>query len=406
MAKTHVENIRYGEEIAQKSFLMLLGLVIIKALAGFTTGFVVLLADAVGSLTDVVALFASYIGLRLGRRGANKSFQYGYYKVETLAALIVSLIILYLGYEVFTESFERLFIREETQLRFIGLISVVISIIFSIRMATKLEEAGKKANSPSLLSNAKEKRLDIISECAIFISVMADYFGIPYVEAVLGLIISALIFKEGIESTKESLFYLLDYWDQPEFLKKVEKTIKENSKIVTKIKKIRLRRAGTWIFGEAFLEISPFADTKDIRTDINRMENALLKLDPSFKDFIIFTLIPTPSVARVAVPIEEDKGLNSIVATHMQTAKYFAIVELKDKKFKETKVIPSAFEQKNYVVKTAKLLKDQKVDIIIDAEMDSLLYYMLQHIHHFMIYPRFPNLRTVRDTVKLLLIDT
>lgn len=406
MKQTTINEIKFGEKIAKKNVIVLLILVAFKAVIGQITGFVVLKADAISSLTDVVALFATYIGLRMSRKNADKNFQYGYHKVETLAALAVSLLILFFGTQVLIESYHRLFVEDQTQLRFLGIISVVITIAFTVRMTKDLEVAGKRSNSVSLLNNAKEKRLDIVMQAGVLMGVMADYFQIPQVEGLVGIIISALIFKEGFESARDALFYLLDYWDDPHLVREIEKTIEGMSKVVKKVKRVRLRRAGTWIFGEVVLEVSPFADIKDVRSEMNQIEKAILKLSPYLKEFLVFTKITNPDHIRVAVPVKENHGLNTEIANTMEGSPFLLLVDLKNKKIQKITRIENTYKNKDNLAQWAGWLKKKKVDIMINAEVDSLLFYVMEHVHNIRVYPKFKNIKTVGETIKLLLIDT
>ncbi|HLG25976.1 MAG TPA: cation transporter, partial [Candidatus Gracilibacteria bacterium] len=94
------DNLSYGAKIALIGLGEFLILALIKAGVGFATGMIVLVADALASCSDMLTIFASYLGLRISKKSATKEFGYGYYKVETLAALIVSLVISYLGFVI------------------------------------------------------------------------------------------------------------------------------------------------------------------------------------------------------------------------------------------------------------------------------------------------------------------
>lgn len=399
------KHIKEGEIIARNSLIVLIFITIIKAIAGLITGMVVLYADALSSATDILSLFASYIGLKLSSKGRGKGFQYGYYKVETFAALVVSCMILYLGYRIIRESIYRLVDTTPGQYTMVGIGAVLITIFFSVRLAKKLTVAAEKANSLALMNNAKDKKMDVASAFAVLAGVVANHFRIPYLEGVVGIILSLFILKVGLYSAKEAVFFLLDYWDDYSLIRKIDRVIKKEADLVKSVRKIRLRRAGTFIFGEAFLEINPFADMKDLRTDINRLGSKIKEVNEHIKDFSIYEIIPLPKKIRVAVPITGNKGLDSHIAEKMGAMTHYIFVDIVNGKIKQYKVEKFTFRKKQDYIGIANLLKKKNVNVLVNSDLNSLLYYELQHVHHIAIYPNFSNINVVKDTIKLLLID-
>lgn len=104
MKKTYKIDLERGENAAKYSTLANLVLAIIKGVVGVLSGSIALLADAVHSFSDIFGSLAVYIGLRLSRRKPDEKFPYGYYKFETLASLIISVIIILSGLYIIIES--------------------------------------------------------------------------------------------------------------------------------------------------------------------------------------------------------------------------------------------------------------------------------------------------------------
>ncbi|MBU1992490.1 MAG: cation diffusion facilitator family transporter [Patescibacteria group bacterium] len=405
MAKNVNKYIKEGEVIARNSLLILMFLAVLKGIAGLVTGIVVLYIDALSSLTDVVSLFASWIGLKLSTKTAKKGFQYGYYKLETFAALMVSFMILYLGYKVIRESINRLVDVSPGQYTLFGVGIVMISIIFSYRLSKKLMKAGENANSLSLIDNAKDKKMDVLSAFVVLGGLGANYLQIPYLEGIIGIFLSLFIIKVGLQSAKEAFFFLMDYWDDYKLLNKISRVLKKEGDLVQSVKKIRLRRAGTFIFGEAFLEINPFADMKDLRNDLNKLTEKVKEINPHIKNFILYEMIPDPKKIRIAIPIVGNHGLGSKIAERLGTMTHYMFVDIYKGKIKQHKAEKFTFAKKDDYIQIVELLKRKKVNILVNNDLNSLLYFQLQHIHHIQIYPKFSNIERVDDTIKLLLID-
>jgi len=400
-----IQSLKEGEGIAKKSILHLILLGLIKAFAGWITGMSVIIADAVSTFADILGVFASYFGLRLSRKSANEKFEYGYYKIETLAALLISLGIMYAGYKILMNGINTFRVAEEGQYRPFAITSTIISIVLSYRLAKKLKTAGEKANSLSLIANAKDKKIDIFAGIIILISIFANYRDIPYVEGVVTIVIALFVLKEGLFSSKESLFFLLDYWDDPSLTKQIRKIFAKEKDLVTEVKKLKLRRAGTFIFGEAFVEINPYTGLDELREELDLLKKQVEDLNPYIKDFSIYTHISKAAKVRVAVPMKKGNSLQGKVAATLRETNSYLFVDIKNgkvAKFRAKKLPPA----KKTPVEFANFLKKEKVNIVIDNQLNSLIYYNLRKTHHILIYPNFSDANKVEQTIKLLLIDT
>lgn len=404
--KASSENdLEVGTRVALFSMWEIAILAVLKAVVGYSTGIVVLMADALSSFSDMLGIFASYIGLKMSQRRADTGFKYGYYKAESFAAFLASVLIIALGLEVLKESYERLFTLEASHDHLLAIGQVSITVAISLHLSFSLIKTGKKINSLSLINSGKEKRSDLIAQIAVIAGIAASYFKIPYLEGIIGMILSVLILKVGIQSGKESLFFLLDYFDDQELVEKVKKIIITKSRIVRSVKNIRMRRAGTYIFGEAFLEINPMVETKDIRNDLNLLNEKIAKASKHLKDFSIFFEVPATRKIRVAVPVKNDDGLKSLLASTFEETRYYIFVDVQDGKILGIHSKPFPFRTFDFIGITGFLQKED-AKIVINNNMHSLLFYNLRRLHHILVYPHFQNITDVENTIKLLLIDT
>ena len=166
-----------------------------------------------------------------------------------------------------------------------------------------------------------------------------------------------------------------------------------------------MRRAGTFIFGEAFIEINPFTDIVSLREELNLMNKKINEAHPYIKDFVIYTNIPKTKRIRIAIPITgEGSGLNAKIAASMRKTQGYEFVDIKgDKIMKKYK--KSLERQGRGIDSLIEFLKKEKPQIIVDNGFKSLIYYSLRHTHHIRIYPHFSNTKIVKDAVNLMMID-
>ena len=406
MQNQGVSGISYGEKVIGKGIITLVLMGLLKAAAGIMSGAVVLLADALSTGSDIVRLIGSYVGLKLSNRGAEGGFKYGYYKIDTFIAFLIAASMVYFGAEILIGNIENFNKVPSVTDPYIILSVGIFSVAFSMNYANVLKKAADESHAISLEINVKGRQSGILMSFAVLAAVIASLYQLAYIEASIGIVIALIILKFGIESVKASVFYLLDYWNDPQLVTKIEAAIQKNAKIVTEIKKIRLRKAGVWIFGEIYLEIPSFVDARNIRTEIAHLQEKVHQVDDYIKDIVIYFKIPKPSKIQVAIPVKEKNGLDSQIATNEDDMKYYLIVDVHEKQVENERFFEVEMKTPESITKITKILEKQEVEIVVNNNMNSLLYYTLQHVHHIQLYPAFPNIKTARDTLKLLVIDT
>src|SRR3989339_533663 len=392
----------YGEKKAKRAIVYLAVLSLLKAFAGYFTGIVILLADAVYSVADILSIFASYLGLRLSRKKEGGAFKYGYYKAETLAALIVSIITSVLGIDIFLISLDRFLESPQISNPAIGFFAIIVNIIVSYYLYVDLKKAAQKTNSLSLRNNAIDKKNDILRAVVIVFGILASMYSIKYIEGAIGMIISLMILHSGLKNGKDSLFFLLDYWDDPKLINKIRNTIVKDSLIVKTIKQIRLRRAGTFIFGEIYLEIIPFAKMEDLRVELDKLQKKILGLDPYIKNLIIYTLVPKPSTVRVAVPIEQNNGLKSSISRNFDKTENYLLANIRDNKISKWEVVNFPYDSNDFP-NIIKFFKKHKINIVVDNDMHSLVYCEIIAKSHISVFPHFSNVKDAEGMLKLLM---
>jgi len=392
------------EKVLKFHIGMIIGVASLQMLAGLFTGMTVVIADAVRRFSSVLDLFAAYIGIKISKKDANKNFEYGYHKIETFAALLVSLGILYIGYLMLVQSINAFKIQGFSLGHAFVITTTIISIQYYYRLSKRLEKAANESNSPVLLVSSKNEKINLVIGLAVLLSIVANYKQVPYVEGIISTIISLGILKEGLSSTKQSLFFLLDYWDDPVLFTKIKETILKEKDIVMTVKRLRLRRAGSLIFGEAFIEMNPFAGVEDLRAELDNLKERIKQLNPYIKDFAIYSHIPKSNNFLVAFPIKRIAKINSEIAKNLEETKAYLFVKINEDKIEKIYMKKMKDTDKNSI-KLAEFLNKEKVNIVINNGLPSLVYYNLRRTHQILIYPSFSDVPTVQKMLGLLLID-
>ncbi|PIQ78458.1 hypothetical protein COV82_00705 [Candidatus Peregrinibacteria bacterium CG11_big_fil_rev_8_21_14_0_20_46_8] len=399
----HQEELRQAMRVARRSVFLLIALTIAKGVAGYITNFIPLIGDAVSSFSDILAAIAIFMGLRLSTKRAGHGFSYGYHRIETLISFLISLFILVIGGRLFLESINSIFTARITTNHIFGIIISSISIIAAGYSYYNQKAAGEKLESKAMLASAYDKRNDMFVSGGVLLGIVGDKFGIAHAGAILGILISVLIIWSGVKFAKESLLDLLDFWDDPKIARKI-RTLLKKSRIVTKIKKIRLRKTGTFLFGEAILETNPFSNAIDLRNEIHRLHHSIEENIRHLGDFVLYIDAPKPDKIRVAIPVQNPAdGLSAKIDIDDDSDYTFLFVDIKDGQVHDHFHLAESFHSDD-AVKMAEFLQKNKTNIYITNSVEPLLYYNLR-LNNIKVYPKFVGIDDVHETIKLLILD-
>jgi len=375
------KNLKTGERIAFWASVSTLLLALVKGLVGWLSHNLALTADAFHSGADTVAILASYFGLKLSQKKPTEKFPYGFYKTETLAALIASIFILYAAVEIAKAGIQNLLHPHfQTTTLTLPLIVTFFSSAIAALLAWYEIKIGKKINSASLVANGQESLTDIFTSLLVVVAIFASYFRWPYIEGGVALVLAVLVFKIAIENGWDSLLVLLDAGIPRETEKKIEKTILKISG-VRGIKLLRLRRSGPFIFGETTILINrnlpldrSHEITKEIEKEVKRRINNLESLSIHTEPYKIEKI-------KVALPIESDNGLDSQISPHFGRANFFILIKIDKKKIVSYEIIENKAKDLSIHagLKAVKLLLKQKIDSLIVKNVGEISFHTLRN---------------------------
>ena len=349
-----------SEKVAILSVLINLFIFGAKSLSALFTDSIALKAEAYHTLADMVAAITVLIGIKLAKRKA-KNFPYGLYKIENMMAVVVSVIILYSGYEIILESIN----NNQVGLKHTWL--AVASLLFSIGLTywfSRYEmRVGKKINSPILMADAEHVRTDVLSNVVVLVAVVSSSIGYQ-LDKIAALIIVGFIAKAGVQILIDGVKVLLDASLEYETLSKVEKVIIDMPEVVD-IKSLTGRNSGQFKFIEAVIVIktSDFhkahfvADQieRKIKGQINNIDQILIHYEPLKKDEITY-----------ALPLNEDQ---MTINDHFGETRFFMLVTFnKDNETAQhIEILTNPFSQaeKSKGISTAELLVGKMVDCVI-----------------------------------------
>jgi cation diffusion facilitator family transporter len=271
------EGLREGQRIAKISVVTLICIGIAELLMGYISGSVVATADGVDSMSDAMISFIVLIGLRFARRPADRKFQFGYHKVESLAAMIAAIGMIVIGIFIVYHSYEGLIHPDEIKHPIPTMIVLAIAGAISLHRAFQMRRIANKYNLLSLKTDAKNSIKDGSASVLGFLSVLlASQFGFLQADAIGGMIIAGFIFSVAYLSLKQSSLILVDAWNNPVSTDFMKKLIEEKFEGDVTVRSIKLRQTGMISRAEIHVEM-------DGKKPLNEVEMVLLNTQKVIK---------------------------------------------------------------------------------------------------------------------------
>jgi cation diffusion facilitator family transporter len=283
------EGILAGEKIAKLSVITLLSIGIAELIMGHVSGSVVATADGIDSLSDAMISFIVLLGLRIAQRPADKTFHFGYHKVESLAALMAAIGMVVIGSVILYHSYEVLTHPREIQQPILTMIVLASAAVISLHRAFQMRKIANRYDILSLKTDAKNSIKDGSASVIGFFSVfVASQFGLLQADAIGGIIIAGYIFSVSYVSLKRSSLILVDSWQNPKATDIIRKNIEEKfSQESIKVRSVLLRPTGMVAQAEVHIEVDGTKPLMDV-------ELLSLKIETEIRSKI-------PTIERVSV---------------------------------------------------------------------------------------------------------
>lgn len=203
-----------------------------KFLGGLISSSVAMMADAFNNLSDAASSFISVLGFKLSGKKPDRDHPFGHGRIEYIAGLIVSFLIMLMGFELFTSSIESIRNPSKIEGGLIPVIIMVAGVLVKLYMYLYNHSIGKKISSPTMEAVAKDSLSDMISTFIVIISIILSNFISFPVDGIGGLIVAVFIFKTGIESAKDTINPLLGLPPEKEFVDAIEEEVMKFDGIV------------------------------------------------------------------------------------------------------------------------------------------------------------------------------
>jgi len=264
---------RSGKEkraVALYSILASVFMIVGKAVVGTVTGSLAIMTDALHSFLDLTASTITYLAVRISDKPADREHHFGHGKVESLAALAETVMLMAVcGFFVY-EALDRLISGgNPVHLNIWAFIVTIGAIIIDITRVRALTRVAKKYKSQALAADALNFSTDILSSVVVLIGLAAVKLGVPWADSVAAMGVAVFIVSATVRMARQAIDVLLDR--APADMEKTIRVIVNGFPNVLRIANLRVRSDGRTTFGALDLDIDrslTFSRASDLKKQI------------------------------------------------------------------------------------------------------------------------------------------
>lgn len=223
---------RYGVLSGGVGIVLNLLLSLGKFFAGMVTGSIAVTADAFNNLSDAGSSVVTLVGFKLAGQKADDGHPFGHGRIEYLAGLLVSLLILMVGVELGKTSIGKILRPEEVAFSLLSVGILVCSILVKLWMSLFNRKLGKRIRSAAMQATATDSLSDVVATSAVLAGTLIGHFAHVSIDGWIGVVVAAFILRAGWEAAKDTLNPLLGTAPDPELVKAIQELVLSHEQVV------------------------------------------------------------------------------------------------------------------------------------------------------------------------------
>ena len=222
----------YGTMVSTVGILANILLAAVKLLAGVLAGSIAITADAVNNLSDAGSQVISLVSFKISAKPADRDHPFGHARIEYVASMIVSFLILLIGFELLKESVSQVLHPGEVSVSVPVVVILTLSVILKLWLFVFNRVIAKRIGSTVMRATAADSLADAASTAAVLVSSLIAYFTGIQTDAYMGMAVAVLIFVAGIRILNETKNSSLGSAPDPEIIEGVVSLAKEYPEIL------------------------------------------------------------------------------------------------------------------------------------------------------------------------------
>ncbi len=203
-----------------------------KFIAGILSGSISIVADAFNNLSDAGSSIISLMGFHLGEKKPDRDHPFGHGRMEYISALLVSVVILIMGFELGKSSVDKIINPKPVESSLLTVIILLAAIVVKLYMHFYNRIYGKRINSQAMKATAIDSISDVGATSVVLISIIVGKYTGLNIDGYAGLLVALFIFYAGLRSIKETMDPLLGQAPDADFVKCIKEIVDRYEEII------------------------------------------------------------------------------------------------------------------------------------------------------------------------------
>lgn len=192
-----------------------------KFYAGFLSQSIAITADAFNNLSDAASSVITLFGFQLAGQKPDEDHPFGHGRIEYIAGLVVSMLIIYMSFELLQSSVSKILHPAELSFSPVIIIILAASILVKCYMAYYNYMLSRRMDSATMKATATDSLGDCLSTGLVLIATLIAHFTGFAIDGYCGILVGLVIFYAGIRSAHDTVSPLLGQAPDPEFVTRI-----------------------------------------------------------------------------------------------------------------------------------------------------------------------------------------
>ena len=194
----------------------------VKFVVGFILNSVSVTADAFNNLSDAGSSIISFVGVKMAEKPADRDHPFGHGRIEYIAALVVSFLVLEVGVTFLKDSIGKIRTPEALNFQTVSVAILIVSIAVKLWLGLFNRKLGERINSKVMMAVFTDSMGDVITTGATILSLIFFRLTGINIDGIVGVGVALVVMWAGVGIARDTLEPLIGEAIDPEVYKEIK----------------------------------------------------------------------------------------------------------------------------------------------------------------------------------------